>query len=225
MNGYTYLAVSGQDTISLHASNNVLNVAGINGIAVTTNAATNTLYINTGSSITDLTVTNSLSVNPVTTGAMNNVVIGASTPKAGTFTTLTATSTVTLNPANATVTLSPSGTGTVAISPATTTGSINNMTIGNVTPAAATFTTLSSTGNTTFSGNNATITISPTGSGTLIVNPTITGSINNVAIGATTAASGRFTTLTMTSQPAGPNSAVTFGYAAALAAAYGMAMV
>jgi hypothetical protein len=28
----------------------------------------------------------------------------------------------------------------------------------------------------------------------------------------------------MTSQPAGPNSAVTFGYAAALAAAYGMAM-
>ena len=39
------------------------------------------------------------------------------------------------------------------------------------------------------------------------------------------AAAGRFTTLTMTSQPAGPNSAVTFGYAAALAAAYGMAMV
>ena len=225
MNGYTYLAVSGQDTISLHASNNVLNVVGTNGVAVTTNTSTNTLYINTGSSITDLTVTNSLSVNPATTGAMNNVIIGATTPKAGTFTTLTATSTVTFNPANASITLSPTGTGTVAVAPATVAGSINNMTIGATTPAAATFTTLTASGNVTMNGNNASVNISPTGSGTLIVNPVATGSINNVAIGATTAASGRFTTLTMTSQPAGPNSAVTFGYAAALAAAYGMAMV
>lgn len=225
MNGYTYLAVSGQDTISLHASNSTLNVVGTNGITVTTNAATNTLSFNTGSSIADLTVTNSLSVNPVTTGAMNNVIIGANTPKAGTFTTLTATSTVNLNSSNATITLSPTGTGTITIAPVSTTGSMNNMTIGNITPAAATVTTLTATGNVNMSGNNATITISPVGTGTLIVNPTVTGSIDNVVIGATVASSGRFTTLTMTSQPAGPNSAVTFGYAAALAAAYGMAMV
>lgn len=224
MNSYTQLAVSGQDTINLHASNSVLNVVGTNGVAVTTNATTNTLFINTGSSIADLTVTNSLVVNPVTTGAMNNIVIGAVTPKAGTFTTLTATSTVNLNSSNATITLSPTGTGTITIAPATT-GSMNNVTIGNVTPAAATFTTLTATGNINMSGNNATVTISPVGTGTLIVNPTVTGNINNVSIGSTTAAAGRFTTLTMTSQPAGPNSAVTFGYAAALAAAYGMAMV
>ena len=224
MNGYTQLVISGQNTINLHASNNVLNVVGTNGIAVTTNATTNTLYINTGNSIADLTVTNSLAVNPATTGAMNNVIIGAITPKAGTFTTLTATSTVNLNSANATITLSPTGTGTIAIAPASTTGSMNNVTIGNVTPAAATFTTLTTTGNVNMSGNNATVTISPVGTGTLIINPTITGTINNTAIGSTTAASGRFTTLTMTSQPSGPNSAVTFGYAAALAAAYGMAM-
>jgi len=223
MNGYTQLVVSGQNTINLHASNNVLNVVGTNGIAVTTNATTNTLYINTGNSIADLTVTNSLAVNPATTGAMNNVIIGATTPKAGTFTTLTATSTVNLNSANATITLSPTGTGTITIAP-TTTGSMNNMTIGNVTPAAATFTTLAVTGNVNMNGNNATVTISPVGTGTLIVNPIITGTINNTAIGSTTAASGRFTTLSMTSQPSGPNSAVTFGYAAALAAAYGMAM-
>jgi hypothetical protein len=224
MNSYTQLAVSGQDSINLHASNSVLNVVGTNGVAVTTNATTNTLFINTGSSIADLTVTNSLIVTPTTTGTMDNIVIGANTPKAGGFTTLTATSTVGLNSANAVVTLSPTGTGTITIAPSTT-GSMNNMTIGNVTPAAATFTTLTATGNVNMNGNNATVTISPVGTGTLVVNPTITGSINNVSIGSTTAAAGRFTTLTMTSQPAGPNSAVTFGYAAALAAAYGMAMV
>ena len=224
MNSYTQLAVSGQNTINLHASNSVLNVVGTNGVAVTTNATTNTLFINTGSPIADLTVTNSLAVNPVTTGAMNNVIIGAITPKAGTFTLLTATSTVNLNSLNAVITLSPTGTGTVIIAPSTT-GSMNNITIGDVTPAAATFTTLTATGNVNMNGNNATVNISPVGTGTLIVNPTITGNIDNVSIGATTAASGRFTTLTMTSQPAGVNSAVTFGYAAALAAAYGMAMV
>ena len=50
------------------------------------------------------------------------------------------------------------------------------------------------------------------------------GNINNVAIGNGTPLSGRFTTVQMTSQPAGSNSAVTFAYAAALAAAYGMIM-
>lgn len=224
MNGYTYLAVSGQDTISLHAANSVLNIVGTNGVSVTTDAVTNTLYLNTGNSITDLTVTNSLTINPTITGAIDNTIIGATTPKSGKFTTLTATSTVALNPINATVTISPTGTGTIVIAPATATGSINNVTIGSVTPAAATFTALTATGNVTMNGNNATVNISPTGTGTLIVNPIATGSINNVSIGATAAASGRFTTLTMTSQPAGPNSAVTFGYAAALAAAYGMVM-
>ena len=223
MNGYTYLEVSGQDTINLNASNNVLNVVGSNGISVTTNAATNTLTFNTGNSITDLIVTNSLTVNPITPGAMNNVVIGATTPKAGTFTTLTATSTVTFNPADATITLSPTGTGTVIISPATT-GSMNNVNIGSTTPAAATFTTLSVTGTVNMNGNNATINISPVGTGTFISSPAVTGSINNISVGSTIAAAGRFTTLAMTSQPAGANSAVTFGYAAALAAAYSIAM-
>jgi hypothetical protein len=224
MNSYTQLAVSGQDAINLHASNSVLNVVGTNGIAVTTNATTNTLFINTGSSIADLTVNNSLAVNPVTTGAMNNVIIGAITPKAGTFTTLTATSTVNLNSSNAVITLSPTGTGTITIAPATT-GSMNNVTVGNITPAAGAFTALTASGNVAFSGSNAIISITPSGTGTFVANPNTTGDINNVSIGATTASTGRFTTLTMTSQPAGVNSAVTFGYAAALAAAYGMAMV
>jgi hypothetical protein len=43
---------------------------------------------------------------------------------------------------------------------------------------------------------NYTVTISPTGTGTLTVNPATTGTINNVIIGGTTAAAGTFTNLT-----------------------------
>jgi hypothetical protein len=45
---------------------------------------------------------------------------------------------------------------------------------------------------------NQTITLSPTGTGTITVNPTATGAIDNVAIGATTASTGRFTSATAT---------------------------
>jgi hypothetical protein len=63
-------------------------------------------------------------------------------------TTLTASSTVTLSPANVAVTISPSGTGTVAINPA----------------------------------------------GALTISPTAASTMNNTSVGATTAATGRFTT-------------------------------
>jgi len=46
---------------------------------------------------------------------------------------------------------------------------------------------------------NATISIAPTGSGTLTINPATAGTINNMAIGGTTAAAGAFTTLAATS--------------------------
>ena len=67
---------------------------------------------------------------------------------AGTFDgTLTANSTVTLSPANANVAISPTGTGTVTISPAgvitinpTTKGAIDNVDIGATTAGSAKFT-------------------------------------------------------------------------------------
>jgi hypothetical protein len=46
---------------------------------------------------------------------------------------------------------------------------------------------------------NYSISIAPTGSGTLTVNPATAGTINNMSIGATTAAAGYFTTLSLTS--------------------------
>jgi hypothetical protein len=233
MTGYTYIAVAGQDTIGLNATNNTLTIATSSGLSISTNPLTNTLTLNTETSYTeslniistlsDLTVTNTLNINPTNTGTIDNVVIGGLVPRNGTFSQLTALSTVTLNPANATVTISPTGTGTVTINPAIT-GSINNVAIGATTPAAASVTTLTATNNVLFNGNNATITISPTGTGTVTINPAITGSINNVAIGATTPASGKFTAVQITSPPGGATSAVTIGYAAALAAAYGMIM-
>lgn len=46
---------------------------------------------------------------------------------------------------------------------------------------------------------NASISIQPTGTGTLTINPATAGAINNMSIGATTAASGKFTTIDFSS--------------------------
>jgi hypothetical protein len=67
-------------------------------------------------------------------------------------TTINASSTVTLSPANANVVLSPTGSGLVTINPATL-GTLNNITIGGSTAAGGTFTTLSSNNATTFTRN------------------------------------------------------------------------
>jgi len=57
-----------------------------------------------------------------------------------------------MNPANASIQISPTGTGTLTINPATA-GTMNNMAIGGTTPAAGAFTTLSITS--TFSANGS----------------------------------------------------------------------
>jgi hypothetical protein len=63
---------------------------------------------------------------------------------------LTASGTVALSPANTTVTISPTGTGQVVIAPATA-GTIDNVTIGGVTPVTLTAGTV--TINTALTGN------------------------------------------------------------------------
>ena len=106
----------------------------------------------------------------------------------GSFTTLSASSTVTLSPASANVAISPTGTGTVTVSPAGT------LTLGT---AAVATTVL---GNVSATGSNQTVTLSPTGTGTvaispvgaLTINPTAASTINNTSIGATTRSTGAF---------------------------------
>jgi hypothetical protein len=70
--------------------------------------------------------------------------------------------------------------------------------------SALTTTTFSASGAVTLSPANATVTISPTGTGTVTIAPVTAGTINNVSLGATTPSNGAFNTLTV----AGPTIAV-----------------
>jgi hypothetical protein len=156
MSAYTYIAVSGQNTIGLNATTNTLTLAGGNGIVLTTNATTNTVNISVSPtlSLTSLNVTSTLNINPSTSGTLDNISIGSTTPRPGTFTTLTGTGGVNLSPANAPVTISPTGSGVIIINPATT-GTLDNIAIGATTPAAATFTTVNLTSTQQFASNSA----------------------------------------------------------------------
>jgi hypothetical protein len=57
-----------------------------------------------------------------------------------------------MNPANATISIAPTGTGTLTVNPATA-GTMNNMAIGGSTPAAGAFTTLSATSTVSANGS------------------------------------------------------------------------
>ena len=106
----------------------------------------------------------------------------------GAFSTLSASSTVTLSPSSANVTLSPTSglvtiapTGGLTIAPTSTTGTINNVAIGGTTPLAGAFTSLSA-------NNGLTVT-----AGTTSVQALTATGITSTPISGST---GSFTTLT-----------------------------
>lgn len=164
-----------------------------NAITITTDPDAITFSLE---NIANLNVTNTFTANTITVSNFNNVAIGESNTVAGTFTELTATGAVSAISNNQQISLQPTGSGTVTINPATT-GTINNVVIGASSPNTTDVTalTLNSTG--LFVSNDQIVTISPIGTGTVTLNPSNLGSINNVAIGTTTAAVGRFTTITV----------------------------
>jgi len=103
-------------------------------------------------------------------GAVGNV-----SANTGAFTTLTASSTVTLSP-GANVTLSPTGSGTVTLSPAGG-GSINNMSIGATTASTGRFTSGTFTSNVSVSGTlsaNGNVTLGNATSDSHTVNGSLT---------------------------------------------------
>ena len=178
-----------------------------------TNAVNYPLFVNAATGNLSPRTDTGFNYNP-STGALtalsflgaHNGSVGSTTPSTGAFTSLSTTGNTGLSGSNAAITISPTGTGTVAISPAgaltinpTAASTINNTSIGVTTAAAGRFTTLTATNAVTLSPVNQTITISPTGTGTLTVNPATAGSIDNVSIGATTASTGRFGAVTLTS--------------------------
>jgi hypothetical protein len=77
------------------------------------------------------------------------------------------------------------------------TGSINSTPIGNTTPSTGAFTSLTCT------SSNVSVTLSPTGTGVVTINPSTAGTINRMAIGGTVAAAGAFTTLSASSTVSG----------------------
>lgn len=154
----------------------------------------------TGSGTVTINPAGALTINPTAASTINNASVGVTTPLAVKSTTLTATGAVSLSPANANVTLSPTGTGQVVVNPATA-GTMDNVAIGQTTPLAGTFTasTASTSLTANVSGNislNATGTVAISPTGALTVNPTAASTINNTSIGQTTAAAGSFTSLT-----------------------------
>jgi hypothetical protein len=174
----------------------------------------------TGDSSGALALQTNNTVTAIAIDASQNITLGTT----GSTTTIPANIVATTS--NQTVNLSPTGTGTVAISPVgaltinpTAASTINNTSIGGTTAAAGTFTQV------TVNGSNVNTAISPTGTGTvtispagaLTINPTAASTINNTSIGQTTAAAGSFTTLFATSNAVGSVTAATGGLTAVTA--------
>ena len=179
------------------------NVAGTFEVqsTFTADAAVNLNPANNNISIAP-TGTGTVTVNPATTGALDNVTIGANTARAGTFTAITSTGTLTASGATtftATTQSSDTVTGAVVVSGGV--GIAKNLNVGGNVDVTGT-----TTAESTFTANaavnlnpaNFSVSIAPTGTGSVTVNPTVAGTINNMAIGGTVAKSGTFTTLTAT---------------------------
>jgi len=78
-------------------------------------------------------------------------------------------------------------------------GTINGTTIGGTVPSDATFTSIVDTGAFTANGVNAAISMAPTGTGTVTINPATAGTISNMAVSATTLSATGTSTLAITS--------------------------
>lgn len=182
--------------------------------AITHNTTTNNQSYTTSGAGT-ITITSG------TAGSINNFNIGATTAGTGKFTTLTATGAITANTTTNNQSYTTTGAGTITISSGTA-GSIDNMVIGGTTPLAVTGTNVVATlglyAKAAFTGTYTDGVVvdyaSPNGrisvgsadtltfytggvANTAMAVMTSTG-INSTAIGATTASTGAFTTLTAT---------------------------
>jgi len=284
LNGNTTLGDTDADTITQGAS--YVTATQLKSAKTATNTLNLAAYDVDGAAYTNLitlTAANAPTLTLTSTGAgtINNMSIGATTPLAGTFTTLSSTGNTTIGDAEADtitvngqfvtgtqlksaqtatntlslaaydtdgaaytnlITLTASTTPTLALT-SIGVGTINNMSIGATTTSTGAFTTLSASGATTLSGNTTIgdavadtitvngqfvtgtvlrsaqadtntlalaaydvdgaaytnlITLTASNTPTLALTSTGVGTINNMSIGATTASTGAFTTLSAT---------------------------
>lgn len=198
--------VLSQTTLAADFILSKLNIDNADGSISITSTPNSILF--TLDNIANLVVNNTFNADTTTVSSFNNVNIGNLTPVAGTFTELTATSTVSAISNNQTISIAPTGSGTVTINPVVT-GTINNTAIGLTTPKAMSVTSLGINGTALMTTPDQVVTLSPTGTGTVNINPANVGSIDNVTVGATTPAAGRFTTLTVLNQSTQGNQLIT----------------
>ena len=192
-----YNATGGNVTIATAAGSIIGNgfISGSNQII-----PNNTTYTVTSDGANYIVTNNQGGPISVTAGTFDGAVI--------------ANSSVTMSPANANIAISPSGTGTVTISPTgaltinpTAASSINNTSIGASTRGSGAFTTLAAndaltlTGSITANTSTNSQSFTTTGAGTITITAGTLGTINNMSIGQTTAAAGAFTTATASNAP------------------------
>jgi len=132
------------EDLNITLAKGAADATAANGAGLTIDGANATIVYD---SAVDRFVTNKgLTVTALTaSNGIDNTAIGDNTRSSGKFTTLDANNTVGLSPADTTVTISPTGTGTVTINPATS-SNMDNVVIGGTTAVAGTFTDLASTG-------------------------------------------------------------------------------
>jgi hypothetical protein len=153
--------------------------------AFTTLSATGAVTFNTTSNAQSYTTTGAgtITISSGTAGTINNMSIGATTPLAGTFTTLSSTGNTTIGDADTdTITQAASYvTGTQLKSAKTATNTLN---LAAYDTDGLAYTNL--------------ITLTASTTPTLALTSTGVGTINNMSVGATTASTGAFTTLSAT---------------------------
>lgn len=167
--------------------------AAVNASTVTASSTVTLNPTNANISIQP-TGTGTVIINPTVTGSIDNATVGVTGAASGRFTTLSATGNVTLNGAGAAVEIRPSGLGTVTIRP-NTVGAVDNVNIGATVPWIGSFTELNTNSTVNMIGAGAAISLTPTGAGTVTINPATVGSINNMSVGASTRSTGAFTSL------------------------------
>ncbi len=135
-------------------------------------------------------------------GTIDNVPIGNTTPAAGNFTTLAATTSITVagvavTTASNTQTLTNKTVSNGTISnPTVTGGTMDGTVIGSVSPTSGTFTAIASTTGTIGGANIVTVSATQTLTNKTLTSPVVSGgTVDNAVIGGTTAAAGTFTTL------------------------------
>lgn len=113
---------------------------------------------------------------------------------AANFSDLTVTGNVNANGSNATISLQPTGTGTITINPGTA-GNINRMNIGATTRGTGAFTSLAANGAVNLDSGTSNQSITTTGAGVITITSATAGNINGMNIGASTRGTGAFTSL------------------------------